>query len=229
MLWRIHWSRKVKTMTLTVARQQELRAQIDSLSQQLAAGELMWASGYFAGLATAGGQVAVPAAPQAGTSETLSIWYGTDTGNARGIATRLAEAAKAKGYTVELTRLDEVKPRNINKVKALLVVVATHGEGEPPEDSEAFYRFIMSERAPKLGDLTSAVFGLGDSSYPDFCQASRGLDARFAGRGATRLLDLVDADVGFDPHEAGWREHALEKVEPLLGAQSGGQPEPLEL
>lgn len=216
-------------MTLTIARQQELRAQIDSLSQQLAAGELMWASGYFAGLATAGGQLAAPAAPQAGTSETLTIWYGTDTGNARGIATRLADAAKARGYTVELMRLDEVKPRNITKVKALLVVIATHGEGEPPEDSEAFYRFIMSDRAPKLADLKFAIFGLGDSSYPDFCQTSRELDARFAELGATRLLDLVDSDVDFETHEAGWREQALEKVEPVLGAQSGGQPEHLKL
>src|SRR5699024_6100817 len=132
----------------------EIQSQLDGLRQQLGTGELMWASGYFAGLATAGGQAVAPG-PQAGTGETLTIWYGTDTGNARGIATRLADAAKAKGYTVELTRLDEVKPRNINKVKALLVVIATHGEGEPPEDSEAFYRFIMSDRAPKLGDLRS--------------------------------------------------------------------------
>lgn len=215
-------------MTLTVARQQEIRAQIDTFSQQLGTGELLWASGYFAGLAAAGGELAAPT-PQAGTSETLTIWYGTDTGNARGIATRLAEAAKAKGYTVELTRLDEVKPRNISKVKALLVVIATHGEGEPPEDSEAFYRFIMSERAPKLADLQFAVFGLGDSSYPDFCQTSRELDTRFTELGATRLLNLVDSDVDFETHEAGWREQALEKVEPLLGAQSGGQPEHLKL
>lgn len=209
-------------MTLTVARQQEIRAHIDGLSQQLATGELMWASGYFAGLASASGGVVAPAA-QAGTSEVLTIWYGTDTGNARGIASRLADAAKAKGFTVELTRLDEVKPRNINKIKALLLVIATHGEGEPPEDSEAFYRFMMSDRAPALTDLKFAVFGLGDSSYPDFCQTSRELDARFEALGATRLLSLVDSDVDFETHESAWREQALETVEPLLGAQNAQQ------
>lgn len=209
-------------MTLTVARQQEIRAHIDGLSQQLATGELMWASGYFAGLAVASGGAVAPA-PQAGTSEVLTIWYGTDTGNARGIASRLAEAAQAKGFTVELTRLDEVKPRNINKVKALLLVIATHGEGEPPEDSEAFYRFIMSDRAPALTDLKFAVFGLGDSSYPDFCQTSRELDARFEALGGTRLLGLVDSDVDFETHESTWREQALDKVEPLLGAQTAQQ------
>lgn len=214
-------------MTISAARQKEIRTHIDGLSQQLAANEIIWASGYLAGIAAAGGSVA--AAPVAATGETLTIWYGTDTGNAKGIATRLADAAKAKGYNVSLTRLDEVKPRSIAKTKLLIVVIATHGEGEPPEDSESFYQFIMSDRAPKLADLKYAVFGLGDSSYPDFCQTGRELDDRFASLGASRLLDRVDSDVDFETHEDAWSEQALEVVKPLMGAQEPQAADHLQL
>src|SRR5699024_11843399 len=107
--------------------------------------------------------------PNTTTGKILTIWYGTDTGNARNIATRLADTARANGYAVELSRLDEVKPRSVSKVELLFVVIATHGEGEPPEDSEAFYRFIMSARARALTELDSAAFVFGDSFSPLFC------------------------------------------------------------
>src|SRR5699024_1153529 len=154
--------------------------------------------------------------PNTTTGKILTIWYGTDTGNARNIATRLADTARANGYAVELSRLDEVKPRSVSKVELLFVVIATHGEGEPPEDSEAFYRFIMSDRAPALNDLEYAVFGLGDSSYPDFCQTSQELDERFAALGGQRLLARVDCDVDFERQEEQWREEALAIVAPLM-------------
>src|SRR5699024_11116087 len=61
-----------------------------------------------------------------------------------------------------------------------------------------------------------AVFGLGDSSYPDFCQTSQELDERFAALGGQRLLARVDCDVDFERQEEQWREEALAIVAPLM-------------
>jgi sulfite reductase (NADPH) flavoprotein alpha-component len=126
------------------------------------------------------------------------------------VAQRLAETARERGWQVDLAGLDEIQPRRIGKAQVLVLVVATHGEGDPPETAEAFCKFIASDRAPALDELKYAVFALGDSSYPDFCQTGRELDERLAELGATRLLDRVDCDVDFETQEDPWREQVIE-------------------
>ncbi|QOC22651.1 assimilatory sulfite reductase (NADPH) flavoprotein subunit [Wenzhouxiangella sp. AB-CW3] len=210
-------------MALVPAQQQEIERQLDRLRDNLTSEQLLWASGYMAGLAAAGSsvahgavdQMAQPAA-EPGAAETLTIWYGTETGNARGVARRLADTARERGWEVSLAGLDEVQPRRIGKASLLILVVATHGEGDPPETAEAFCRFIHSDRAPSLDKLRYAVFALGDSSYPDFCQTGRELDERLAELGGERLLDRVDCDVDFETQEDPWRDRVVERVEPLM-------------
>ena len=214
-------------MTLAPAQQQDIERQLSHLRESLTSEQLLWASGYMAGLAAAGApaNAAVEAVARPGTkpvaAETLTIWYGTETGNSRGVAQRLAEKARERGWTVDLAGLDEVQPRRIGKTQVLVLVISTHGEGDPPEAAEAFYKFIQSDRAPALGELKYVVFALGDSSYPDFCQTGRELDERLADLGATRLLDRVDCDVDFETLEDPWREKVVETIAPLVEPRSG--------
>ncbi|MCA1779583.1 MAG: assimilatory sulfite reductase (NADPH) flavoprotein subunit [Xanthomonadaceae bacterium] len=210
-------------MDLSAAEKQNLEAQLEPLSRSLNDKELVWASGYLAGAASARGGAVTTAAASA-TSETLTIWYGSETGNGRGVAERLAAEARSHGYTVELASSADIQPRSIAKVSVLLLVMSTHGEGDPPEDAEALHKLIQSERAPRLDSLRYAVFALGDSSYPDFCQTGRDFDARLDQLGATRLLDRVDVDVDFEPAEDQWRNRVLEKVGEVL--QTGGAATP---
>lgn len=215
-------------MPLSPERQQAIESQLDALGRTLAPGELLWASGYFAGLAAAGAPAAETTASSAEPGRSLTIWYGSETGNGRGVAHRLADAARARGYAVDLASLDEVRPRQIGKLGLLLLVISTHGEGDPPEGSEAFHEFLLGDRAPRLNDLRFGVFALGDSSYPDFCQTGRELDARLEALGANRLLDRVDCDVDFEASEDAWRDRALEAVKPLLDVD-GAQPPNLQV
>ena len=216
-------------MALVPAQQQDIERQLKHLRESLNSEQLLWASGYMAGLAAAGapvanssaaGTVAEPAA-EAVPAATLTIWYGTETGNSRGVAQRLAESARERGWQVDLAGLDEMQPRRIAKTQVLVLVVATHGEGDPPETAEAFHKFIFSDRAPALDELNYAVFALGDSSYPDFCQTGREIDERLAELGASRLLDRVDCDVDFETQEDPWRERVIDIVRPLVEPRSG--------
>ncbi len=203
--------------------QRELQNRLDTLASRLDAAQLNWASGYLAGLAAAG------QADDAGVSSIepgtiLTIWYGSETGNGRGVAERLAASARESGYAVDLSSLADVQPRRISKTGLLLLVISTHGEGDPPEDAVALHKLLLGERAPRLDDLKFAVFALGDSSYPDFCQTGRELDERLSSLGAQRLLERVDVDVDFETAEDGWREQVLKVVKPLLKSETSSAP-----
>lgn len=210
-------------MALSPAQQQAVQRQLTPLVDTLEPAQLLWASGYLAGLAAAGlpapANAAAPSA-EAGTEAVLTIWYGTETGNSRGVAERLAAAARSRGWQVELAALDSITPRHIARIAHLVLVISTHGDGDPPEAARAFHDFIHSERAPKLEQLRFAVFALGDSSYPDFCQTGRQLDQRLAELGAGRLLDRVDCDVDFEVQEAPWQARCLEAFAPWLKPRS---------
>lgn len=217
-------------MVLSPERQQALQTELDRFGGRMDGIELVWASGYFAGLAAAGGVVLAAAQAEAApaaesiAAATLTIWYGTETGNGRGVAERLAAQARARGFAVDLASLADIQPRRITKLKLLVLVVSTHGEGDPPEEAEAFHKLLTSDRAPRLDGLSYAVFALGDSSYPDFCQTGRELDAALEAAGATRILDRVDCDVDFEPSEDEWQPRILEAVKPLAAAPQLPQP-----
>ena len=64
-------------------------AQLQQLTANLSANQLLWLSGYFYGRATGGAAVAAPAVPLAAVaSETqkLTILYGSHTGNGKKVA-----------------------------------------------------------------------------------------------------------------------------------------------
>jgi sulfite reductase (NADPH) flavoprotein alpha-component len=144
----------------------------------LDAPSLWWLSGYTAGLAQvqAAPQLAVlpgggaAAAPQAG--QRLTVLYGSQTGNARREAEKLAQAAEAAGLAVRLVRTDSYPTRELASERLLYIVISTQGEGDPPDDAIGFTEFLSGKRAPKLPELRYAVLGLGDTSYADFAWPS---------------------------------------------------------
>jgi sulfite reductase (NADPH) flavoprotein alpha-component len=185
---------------------------------------LWWLSGYTAGLAQAhaspqlavlpGGGATV--APQPG--QRLTVLYGSQTGNARREAEKLAQAAEAAGLAVRLVRTDAYQTRELAGERLLYVVISTQGEGDPPDDSIGFTEFLLGKRAPKLPELKFAVLGLGDTSYADFCGIARKLDARLAELGAQRIADVGQADLDIDTVAGPWRENALTQARELLKA-----------
>jgi sulfite reductase (NADPH) flavoprotein alpha-component len=195
---------------------------LSRLLEGLDAPSLWWLSGYTAGLAHGHGapQLAVlpggSAAAAAQAGQRLTVLYGSQTGNARREAEKLAQAAEAAGLAVRLLRTDAYPTRELAGERLLYVVISTQGEGDPPDDSIGFTEFLLGKRAPKLPELKFAVLGLGDTSYADFCGIARKLDARLAELGAQRLADPGLADLEIDTVAGPWREHALAQARELL-------------
>ncbi|MFO1377383.1 MAG: assimilatory sulfite reductase (NADPH) flavoprotein subunit [Steroidobacteraceae bacterium] len=185
----------------------ERLAQLDRLLADLDPAALNWVSGYIAGLAAArGGAPAAQAAavPQAGAGQRLTIVSGSQTGNAQRIAAGLAKAAAAQGLEVRHFRAGEYPVRDLAKEKLLYLVFSTQGDGDPPDEARAFHDFLMGRKAPKLPDLEFAVLGLGDSSYPKFCEISRRLEERLLALGGKAVSPRVDCDLDFDKAAAAW-------------------------
>lgn len=190
---------------------------LKQLTSELSAVQLAWVSGYLAATANAG-QLAPVA--QAQTAQTVTILYGSQTGNGRGVAKALADKAQAQGYAVNLASMGEYNVRQLKQEAVLLLVVSTHGEGEAPDDAIELHKFLASKRAPKLDNLHYSVLALGDSSYEFFCQTGKDFDARLAALGAKSLLPLIECDVDYEAAAGKWHADVLEAVKPLIETSS---------
>lgn len=192
------------------------QGQVDKLKQltsELSAIQLAWVGGY---LSASAGQAATVNVADSEPAQTITILYGSQTGNGRGIASELAAKAQAQGYAVNLASMSEYKVRQLKQETLLLAVVSTHGEGEAPDDAIELHKFLASKRAPRLENLNYSVLALGDSSYEFFCQTGKDFDERLSNLGATSIQPLVECDVDYESAAEQWQEHVLEAVKPLI-------------
>ncbi len=198
-----------------------LSAEKSALAAHLVEGldrqQLTWLSGYMAGAAACSlpGVEAADAVPTSGDEPILTVVFGSQTGNAKGVAEAVAGQAEQDGLAVRLLRADDYALHELKTERLLYVVISTHSSGdevEPPDDSRGFVEHLNGRRAPKLDGLKFAVLGLGDSSYPDFCGVARQLDARLAELGGERVLECADADVDFENVAEDWQSKALARA-----------------
>ena len=134
----------------------------------------------------------------------ITVLSGSQTGNAKSVADKVAAELTEAGIAVKRVALKDYKAKTIADEKYLLLVTSTQGEGEPPEEGVVLHKLLNGKKAPKLTELQFAVLGLGDSSYPNFCQAGKDFDQRFAELGATRLFERVDADLDYSATAEQW-------------------------
>ena len=174
-----------------------------------------WLSGFLAGMqsakAIAGSQTSVAGALAA---PVLNILYGTQTGNAEGLAMDAATVARAQGFDAVVQGLDDVSIDAFSDMKRVIITIATYGEGEMPDNAGLFWEGIYSTDMPRLPDLQFGILALGDTSYDEFCQAGKLLDTRLEQLGATRLVDRLDCDVDYEDISDEW----INKTIPLANS-----------
>ena len=174
-----------------------------------------WLSGFLAGMqsakAIAGSQTSVAGALAA---PVLNILYGTQTGNAEGLAMDAATVARAQGFDAVVQGLDDVSIDTFSVMKRVIITIATYGEGEMPDNAGLFWESIYSTDMPRLPDMQFGILALGDTSYDEFCQAGKLLDTRLEQLGATRLVDRLDCDVDYEDIADEW----INKTIPLANS-----------
>ncbi|MEH7727821.1 assimilatory sulfite reductase (NADPH) flavoprotein subunit [Bacillus altitudinis] len=188
---------------------QEQAELLNQLLPTLTDQQKIWLTGYLSAQAALAGSEAVTPAPSAAApvqpvSKDVTVLYGSQTGNSEGLAKKTAQHLEEKGFQVTLSSMSDFKPNNLKKINNLLVIVSTHGEGDPPDNALSFHEYVHGRRAPKLDHLSFSVLSLGDSSYEFFCQTGKEFDERFEELGGTRLFDRVDCDLDYDEPFSEW-------------------------
>ncbi|TKD59384.1 assimilatory sulfite reductase (NADPH) flavoprotein subunit [Bacillus sp. S2(2019)] len=188
---------------------QEQAELLNQLLPTLTDQQKIWLTGYLSAQATLAGSEVVAPAPSAAAavqpvSKDVTVLYGSQTGNSEGLAKKTAQHLEEKGFQVTLSSMSDFKPNNLKKINNLLVIVSTHGEGDPPDNALSFHEYVHGRRAPKLDHLSFSVLSLGDSSYEFFCQTGKEFDERFEELGGTRLFDRVDCDLDYDEPFSEW-------------------------
>ncbi|HDO1383053.1 TPA: assimilatory sulfite reductase (NADPH) flavoprotein subunit [Aeromonas veronii] len=194
----------------------EQQRQLGQVLSTLNTQQLAWVSGYLYGLSQTGHQNVAASAAVAAPSGSLTILYGSQTGNAKGVATAIKAQAEARGLPVTLASMADYKPKQLKKESHLLVVVSTYGEGEPPESAVDLFEQLKKGKIGKLDGLKFAVLGLGDSSYEFFCQTGKDFDDFLAKAGAERVYELASLDVDYQDAAKAWGEQALNAITATL-------------
>ncbi|MGB0334592.1 MAG: diflavin oxidoreductase [Opitutales bacterium] len=169
-----------------------------------------WLNGYLAGLYSSDGN-ADNSAPVAATP--VTILFGSQTGTAETLSKKAAKQLKASNCEPTIVDMGDISAEELQAVENLLIITSTYGEGEPPDNAQSLHAALMSDGAPKLKATRFSVMGLGDSSYPDFCQCSKEFDARLEALGAQRFAPMVEADGDPDDAFSEW----LGAVQGVLG------------
>lgn len=189
----------------------------------------LWLSGYLAGAAgTALPQLAegeILSEQQASAvSKEVTVLFGSQTGNAQALAEKAAEKLREHGFQVVLASMNEFKANHIKKVQNLLILVSTHGEGDPPDNALSLYEFLHGRRAPQLKDLRFSVLSLGDSSYEFFCQTGKDFDKRLEELGGQRLYPRFDCDLDYDEPAAEWLEGVVKGLSERKSPEAAFRP-----
>ncbi len=176
--------------------------------------ELIWTKGYLAGFSDHQNKLQNTIENK---SNSLSInalqpliLYGTETGNAKKVATQLLTSFKKSKIKAKVADVFGYDIKKLAKEELVLFVISTQGEGELPQNAHAFYKKLQDSKE-NLSHLKYAVFALGDSSYPLFCEAGNLIDTLFEKKQAQKILPLVKSDVDFVPVAKKW-EHDLQTV-----------------
>ncbi|MBO3636110.1 assimilatory sulfite reductase (NADPH) flavoprotein subunit [Bacillus subtilis] len=210
---------------------QEQAELLNRLLPTLTESQKIWLSGYLSAQSVSAQEAAgAPAAavsaeaPAPAVSKEVTVLYGSQTGNAQGLAENAGKQLEQSGFQVTVSSMSDFKPNQLKKVTNLLIVVSTHGEGEPPDNALSFHEFLHGRRAPKLEDLRFSVLALGDSSYEFFCQTGKEFDQRLEELGGKRISPRVDCDLDYDEPAAEWLEDVLKGLNEAGGGSAAPAP-----
>jgi len=129
-----------------------------------------------------------------GPSMKIGVFYGTSTGNTKGVASRIA----AKIGADKCEDIGSIEPSAFAEYDTLIVGAPTWHTGEEKERSGTDWDSVIYQDLPSM-DLSGkkvAFFGCGDSqSYGDyFCDAVGELHDQFSATGATLIGKMAVAD-----------------------------------
>ena len=119
----------------------------------------MWLNGFLAGLFSSEPHRAPAPAATLSSLGPLLFLFGSQTGSSEGLARRFAKKAKKLGFETRVVGMESYSTIDLTKEKRLIIITSTYGDGEMPDNAQAFWEYLKNGTAPRLE--TSGIFGAG--------------------------------------------------------------------
>jgi flavodoxin I len=98
----------------------------------------------------------------------VAIVYASVSGNTKELAEELYQIFLVESVNISIYSINEFSLEDLSQYKAVAIGTYTWGNGEIPREMRHLYQAFESIMRK---DITTAVFGTGDSCYPMFCGA----------------------------------------------------------
>ncbi len=118
----------------------------------------------------------------------ILLVYGSTTGNTEMTAEQIADSLSA--HQVEVQDVVDTTPEDLESAEILILGSSTWDDGLLQQDFREFVEGLEVD----LSGKKMAIFGLGDSNYPDFCEAADILEDKFTGMGGKPVVDSLRID-----------------------------------
>jgi flavodoxin short chain len=118
----------------------------------------------------------------------ILIVYGSTTGNTEMVAEQIANNLKAE--EPEVQDVLDTEPQDLGRAPILLVGASTWDDGLLQQD----FREFLQDLDVDLSQTRVAIFALGDTSYPKFCQSAAILKEKFTALGAKLMSEPLKID-----------------------------------
>eukprot|EP00026_Physarum_polycephalum_P000472 Phypoly_transcript_00473.p1 GENE.Phypoly_transcript_00473~~Phypoly_transcript_00473.p1 ORF type:complete len:1072 (+),score=177.20 Phypoly_transcript_00473:1435-4650(+) len=140
---------------------------------------------------------------QINSSPDLLVCYGSQTGTAHGLATRVVNLANLCEIKASLVVFSELDVSTMKTYKAVVVVTSSYGDGSAPENAEKFESWLEKETSTDIfSGVPYAVLALGSSMYQFAFGFGSLVHRRFSELGGKPFIPLEKIDeVKYNTHE----------------------------
>ncbi|CAG0955948.1 ferredoxin-nitrate reductase [Methylophilaceae bacterium] len=151
----------------------------------------------------------------------ILVLWASQTGNAEEFSKRCGDVLTSAGYNIQIECMDNYPVNELPKVRHLLLLSSTFGDGDPPDNGARFWSALNADDAPGLMQTKFSILAFGDSSYDQFCGHGKKLDSRLEALGAQRMIARVDCEPDYQEQGETW----LKAVVACLAAAIVSQPQ----
>ena len=149
-----------------------------------------------------------------------TILFASETGRSERFAKNLYDIFK-HCFDPKMIAMDKYDFVHLDHETLVFIVASTFGNGDPPENGRKFKNFLLQRKKDQeslkrrlenfeiLHKFKYSVFGLGNNSYPKFCEFGKFLDSSLNDLGAERICALGEGDE-LNGQEESFKEWARE-------------------
>lgn len=117
----------------------------------------------------------------------ITILVGTMSGTAELAADEISSTLEDNNIESRILRMEKASPMTLSEGGNFIICCSTYGEGDVPDNAQAFYKALLEER-PNLSAMRFGLVAFGDSVYPNtFCFGGKKFAALLTELGASQV------------------------------------------